>query len=66
MKWTDLEDFSFSSLHQLSWAGERKRDPLILLDLSLKNNLSQNLFEIRTICHWIHCNIFISKAAINS
>ena len=29
MKWTDLEDFSFPSLHQLSWAGERGRDPLI-------------------------------------
>ena len=22
--------------------------------------------KIRTICHWIHCNIFISKARINS
>ena len=22
MKWTDLKDFSFPSLHQLSWAGE--------------------------------------------
>ena len=29
MRWTNLEDFSFSSLHQLSWAGERGRDPLI-------------------------------------
>ena len=37
MKWTDLEDFSFSSLHQLIWAGERGEILLLknLQDLSL-------------------------------
>ena len=31
MKWTDLEDFSFSSLHQKSWAGREgeRESPLI-------------------------------------